>query len=122
MILMLERSKTVAIIAFVLVGILSVSGTAASEASGIALTRGPYLQRGTPNSISIVWRTVGNMQPVIRFGSDASTLNRSFPMSSIVVRTVYPQTYFSKGRVSFGLFVITTERLTTLRKHSRSTV
>lgn len=49
-------------------------------------SRMPYLQSGGPNSIEVVWRTEGPVEPVVRFGTDASQLDRRSQRSDLVVR------------------------------------
>ncbi len=58
------------------------------SASPPALTRGPYLQLSTPSSVSIVWRTVGETQPVVRYGLDPANLDQTLADASILVRRV----------------------------------
>ncbi len=53
-----------------------------------ALTRGPYLQLATPSSVSIVWRTVGETRPSVRYGSDPKHLDQVLEAESIFLRTV----------------------------------
>ena len=48
-------------------GLLAI--TAATVAQGSSLTRGPYLQMGTPTSIVVRWRTATAAQSVVRFGT-----------------------------------------------------
>jgi hypothetical protein len=48
--------------------------------------RAPYVQLATPNSIVVVWRTDGEMEPVVRFGGTPDLLNQTVPASSIVTR------------------------------------
>ncbi len=48
--------------------------------------RAPYLQLATPNSIVIVWRTDGPMEPVVRFGKTAGELDRQVPPDAVVTR------------------------------------
>lgn len=52
------------------------------------LTRGPYLQLSTPSSVSIIWRTVGEFQPVLRYGLDPARLDQTLAEASILVRRV----------------------------------
>lgn len=54
----------------VLAGIVSCSLTIAQSPT----TRGPYLQRATPDSIVIVWRTEREIQPVVRYGMSPDAL------------------------------------------------
>jgi hypothetical protein len=58
---------------------------AAEEAEGPVL-RGPYLQSVTENSIFIVWRTRGKIDPVVRYGEKARSLNRASTAENVVFR------------------------------------
>ena len=64
------------------------SGTIASVtiASEQVLTRGPYLQSATTNSIVIVWRTSSPSAPSVRIGDSFAALNRLVVGSSIKLR------------------------------------
>ena len=53
-----------------------------------ALARGPYLQLSTPSSVSIIWRTGGETQPVVRYGLDPANLDQTLADASILVRRV----------------------------------
>lgn len=44
--------------------------------AGSPLSRGPYLQFSTTNSIHVVWRTEGPTLPVVRFGKQLNALNQ----------------------------------------------
>ncbi|MGE4178502.1 MAG: metallophosphoesterase [Limisphaerales bacterium] len=48
--------------------------------------RAPYLQFAGPNLMHVVWRTVGPIQPRVRFGRDSLHLNQEARLSDIVVR------------------------------------
>lgn len=50
------------------------------------LSRGPYVQLATPESIVVVWRTLGNSEPVVRYGAEPGTLDKVVPPEAIVVR------------------------------------
>lgn len=52
----------------------------------IALTRGPYLQLATQDSIRIVWRTREAIQPVLKWGKSADALTETLPDSAISLR------------------------------------
>ena len=52
----------------------------------IALTRGPYLQLATQDSIRIVWRTREAIQPVLKWGKSADALTETLPDSAITLR------------------------------------
>ena len=41
------------------------------------VVRGPYLQNGTPNSVTIMWRTSENTSSKVWYGTSLGTLNRS---------------------------------------------
>ena len=56
----------------------------ATHTNGIL--RGPYLQFSTPNSIYVVWRTHGQITPVVRWGSDADRLDHEVAGPAIVTR------------------------------------
>src|SRR5687767_2232642 len=49
--------------------------------------RGPYLALGTPNSMTIVWRTERAIQPVVRIGWSPRLLNRVISGGAINART-----------------------------------
>lgn len=83
---MCTQSNPIGVIKLVLLVVLSASNALSADAVGVALTRGPYLQLGSPDSMSIVWRTMGKSQPVVQFGLDFATLDRTVPSASIVVR------------------------------------
>ena len=55
------------------IGVASVLTVALSAAS---LTRGPYLQLGTPVSMTIMWRTGGNTDSEVRYGSSPDNLTQ----------------------------------------------
>ncbi|QEG43619.1 purple acid phosphatase family protein [Roseimaritima ulvae] len=50
------------------------------------LTRGPYLQLATPSSISILWRTAGESDPVVRYGLHPERLDQVLDQDAIEVR------------------------------------
>jgi Calcineurin-like phosphoesterase/3-keto-disaccharide hydrolase/Purple acid Phosphatase, N-terminal domain len=56
-----------------------------SSAAG-DLTRAPYLQLATPDSVTIVWRTNTPVKPVVRYGSAIDSLNQSTDASQAVLR------------------------------------
>lgn len=51
-----------------------------------ALTRGPYVQLAAPSSITVVWRTAGPTQPVVRYGSSPDRLDRATTPDDVAVR------------------------------------
>jgi hypothetical protein len=50
------------------------------------LSRGPYLQLATPESIVIVWRTDGPSDPSVRIGASADQLDRVIDPDAITLR------------------------------------
>lgn len=48
----------------------------ATNVSAITVTRGPYLQIGTPNSIVVRWRTQSESDSRVRFGTDINNLDQ----------------------------------------------
>jgi len=56
--------------------------------SATQLMRGPYLQLSTPSSVSIIWRTTGESQPVVQYGLDPASLDRTLADASILVSRV----------------------------------
>ena len=48
--------------------------------------RAPYVQLATPNSIVVVWRSEGEIQPVVRYGSTPELLDKLVAANSIVTR------------------------------------
>ena len=57
--------------------------TAASSTSVASLTRGPYLQVGTPGGVTVRWRTSTSTNSVVRFGASAASLTASASDSSL---------------------------------------
>lgn len=41
-----------------------------------SITRGPYLQNGSPTAVTVRWRTDRRMDSVVAYGTDASALNQ----------------------------------------------
>jgi len=50
------------------------------------LTRGPYIQQATPESMVIVWRTNSQVAPSVRIGKSPAALNRQIVGGSIQLR------------------------------------
>ena len=48
--------------------------------------RAPYLQLATPNSMVVVWRTTGEVTPVVRYGKSPDRLDQEVPAQSVVIR------------------------------------
>ena len=51
----------------------------AQPAPGGRLSRAPYLQLSTPESMTVVWRTAGAIRPVVRFGLTPDRLDQFDP-------------------------------------------
>ncbi|MBI3836861.1 MAG: metallophosphoesterase family protein [Planctomycetia bacterium] len=68
---------------FLLIALLPASAAYGTEA---VLTRKPYLQMGTPDSIVIVWRTQGPSTPVVRWGRSTGDLQTAVDHSKVVTR------------------------------------
>ena len=75
--------------------VLAVSATASAlsdraqlphEAHTNHFHRAPYVQFATPTSIVVVWRTVGPVQPVVRFGKTVAKLDQTSTENNIVTR------------------------------------
>ena len=64
----------------------SLASQAAVKLPGDHLVRGPYVQRATPHSICVVWRTDMASTPVVRFGANAAQLDRQAGGADILVR------------------------------------
>jgi acid phosphatase type 7 len=64
---------------------LSVAVCAAPSAQAQSLTRGPYLQNGSTSAISVRWRTSGNADSVVRFGTSPTSLTQT--VSSATLKT-----------------------------------
>src|SRR5262245_5669575 len=50
------------------------------------IARAPYVQLATHQSIVVVWRTDGPIQPVVRFGRNPTSLDMEAAASGIVTR------------------------------------
>jgi acid phosphatase type 7 len=50
------------------------------------ISRGPYMQLATPNSIFVVWRTETNIEPSLRFGLSPARLDRIVKSDEIIVK------------------------------------
>lgn len=62
------------------------SPSAVVESHTNHFARAPYLQLATPGSIVVVWRTVGAIRPVVRYGSDVNRLEQQVPETLVVTR------------------------------------
>jgi len=49
-------------------------------------SRAPYVQLATHESIFVVWRTEGKMQPVVRYGTAPEKLNREASRGAVITR------------------------------------
>ncbi|QDT14268.1 purple acid phosphatase family protein [Alienimonas californiensis] len=68
-----------------LVCALAACGSPARSADGV-LSRGPYLQMGTPDSMAILWRTEGPIRPTVRYGRSPDQLDHVVEDDGITVR------------------------------------
>ena len=64
---------------------------AIAEAESATLTRGPYLQMATPSSIHVVWRTVGESKPELRYGRTSEDLDSVVDLANITIRHRGPE-------------------------------
>ena len=55
-----------------------------TASDAISVTRGPYLQMGSPNSLIVRWRTDAPTDSRVRFGTDQANLNSSASDSAVV--------------------------------------
>lgn len=78
-----SKSPPIASLAFVVVW-LHLAVTPSSGES--QLSRSPYLQLATEESITILWRTVGASQPGLRFGAAPDQLSNVLPPAQILIR------------------------------------
>jgi hypothetical protein len=62
------------------------SNGASSEGQTNHFSRAPYLQLATPQSIVIVWRTEGEIEPVVHYGKAVDKLDQQVPAASIVTK------------------------------------
>ncbi len=73
--------------------------------SAISVTRGPYLQLGTPSSIVVRWRTANQTDSRVRYGTDPANLSQIVDMAGstieheVVLDNLAPQTkyYYAVG-------------------------
>src|SRR6185295_1856152 len=47
------------------------------DAATVSLTRGPYLQMGTPSSVVVRWRSSGATDSFVQYGPDPASLTAS---------------------------------------------
>src|SRR5688572_26127119 len=60
--------------------------------SGTSLSRGPYLQIGTPTSIIVRWRTSFSADSVVRYGLSADNLNQTVQRTTLTTEHEVPLT------------------------------
>ncbi len=70
---------------------LTVSGTLIaaltfSTLAGAMISRGPYLQQGTPNAMTIVWRTLLTSSSTVHYGTSADALTESQSVAKSVTQ------------------------------------
>jgi len=70
-------------------------GVMESDALLAQVTRGPYLQTGTPTSVIVRWRTGGANEGVVRYGSDPLNLTLSRFESAVRTEHAVPLTGLS---------------------------
>src|SRR5688572_15098141 len=57
-----------------------------AAAEVVKITRGPYPQAATPESIHLVWRVRQNTQPVVRYGIEPGKLDAQTAPDAAIVR------------------------------------
>lgn len=72
--------------AMVVAGLAATTLAADGEIKSAAIARPPYLQLATPDSVVIVWRTLGRSEPIVRYGSKPDALDQQAPAKEIVTR------------------------------------
>src|SRR6185436_19872760 len=90
--------------------LLIVFATVGETAQAAAVTRGPYLQMGTPNSIVVRWRTDVSTDGRVRYGTTLGSLNNfadgtvgldhEITLTSLSADTLY---YYSVGTTAATL-------------------
>ena len=89
--------KAVALLTVCLAGLLIPSSHGSESGTGLFahdgqtnhFARAPYLQLATPNSIVVVWRTDGEVTPVVRYGKSPDRLDQEVPAHSVVTRVAF---------------------------------
>lgn len=74
------------ILAFTMRASVALPLLAATAAYSAEVTRGPYLQRSTPDSVVVVWRTDAETTPVVRYGAAPDRLDRVVAPAKVVTR------------------------------------
>jgi hypothetical protein len=59
---------------------------AISSANGASVVRAPYVQLATDSSVYVVWRTVGESAPALRYGLHPDQLDQQVPVEQILTR------------------------------------
>ena len=71
------RSASIRLLAFVFIALTAPSIPLAGQSSPTAITRGPYLQLGTPTSIVVRWRTTAPVVGRVQFGPSQGVVSGS---------------------------------------------
>ena len=80
--------------------LLALTGASTPGFSQVNLTRGPYLQVGTPNSIVVRWRTDAETDSRVRYGTDVQNLDQVVDVSGntdehvVTISGLNPQTQY----------------------------
>jgi hypothetical protein len=83
------RAKSVstrAIRSFTLAAVLIAASGAIAQEPRSGFSRAPYLQFAAPDLMHIAWRTMGPIEPVVRFGERLEALDQHVPADGIVTR------------------------------------
>jgi len=56
-----------------------------------SFTRQPYVQMATPESIVVVWRTLGPIKPIVRYGRSHQRLDMVMPAVNLTLRVMVPK-------------------------------
>src|SRR5437867_5312001 len=79
-------------------GLLVVLGIACTSAlSAATVTRGPYLQTGTPNSVVVRWRTDSATDSSVRYGPAPGSLTSSQGNSTVTTEHEINVTLLSRS-------------------------
>lgn len=82
-----------------------------SGGGGATLTRGPYLQIGTPNSVYVRWRTNTANNTVVKYGTSPTSLTQSVSNTSNVTEHVIQLTGLTPNQKYYYLIGSTTQTL-----------
>ncbi len=94
---------------------LQLLGTA--TAAGVTLTRGPYLQMGTTNSVIVRWRTEPAGDSVVRFGTNAATLDQTITDSTATTEHIVTVTNLAAATKYFYAIATGTNTLASGTNH-----